>query len=189
VNPFIETYTGITFAPLDPVAADIHVEDIAHALANQCRYTGHCRFRYSVAEHSVRVSEYLEERGASYLVKLWGLLHDASEAYLQDFVTPLKLSPEMGPLYRAAEAKLQVAVCRRFALPELEPAAVRVADKRLLATEVRDLMHGDRDYWNKIEAQPLPGRIRPWGEGVAEFEFLRRYRTLTGDFRAVRKVG
>jgi hypothetical protein len=53
----------------------------------------------------------------------------------------------------------------------------------LLATEVRDLMHGDRLHWKKIQAKPLPERIRPWGADVAEYEFIRRYRHLTGDER------
>jgi uncharacterized protein len=183
VNPFIETYSGHTFAPLDPVFADIRIEDIAHALANQCRFSGHVRFSYSVAEHSVRVSELLERERGSKPLQLWGLLHDASEAYLVDLPTPLKLDVTLGVAYRAAEARMMVAICRRFSLPEKEPPPVRAADRVLLATEVRDLMHGDRDYWSKLEAAPLRERIRPWGAGVAEYEFLRRYRNLTGDER------
>lgn len=176
----IETFTGRTFAPLAPVWTDIQVEDIAHALENQCRFSGHVRSRYSVAEHSVRVSVLLGARGYSRQIQLWGLLHDASEAYLVDLPTPLKAHDVFGRIYRAAEAKLQKAVCRRFSLPEKEPAAVRVADRVLLATEVRDLMHGDRPYWRKIMARPLPERIRPWGAGVGEWEFLRRFRELGG---------
>lgn len=73
-----------------------------------------------------------------------------------------------------------VEVCRAFGLPVKEPAAVRIADAVLLATEVRDLMHGERDYWKKIQAWPLTERIRPWSPDVAEYEFLRRYRELGG---------
>ena len=183
MKPFIETFTGKTFQPLAPVWADIDVRDIAHALSNQCRYSGHTRFRYSVGEHSVRVSELLESKGYGKPVQLWGLLHDASEAYLVDLPTPLKQHPIFAEIYRKAEAALMRAVCRRFSLPEKEPAPVRVADQVLLATEVRDQMHGDRPYWKKIRARPLPERIRPWGSDVAEWEFLRRYRELTGDKR------
>jgi uncharacterized protein len=180
VKPFIETFTGGTFAPLDPTWANIRVEDIAHALSNQGRFSGHTRFRYSVGEHSVRVSEVLEAWGCAPWIQLWGLLHDAAEAYLVDLPTPLKLDAAIGPAYRKAEAKLMLAVCKRFSLPAGEPAEVREADVRLLATEVRDLMHGDRDYWKKIEALPLVERIRPWGADVAEFEFLRRFKMLGG---------
>ena len=180
---FIETFSGHTFAPLEPVFADIRIEDIAHALANQGRYSGHTRFRYSVGEHSVRVSEAIQAAGHAAMVQLWGLLHDASEAYLVDLPRPLKLTKEIGEPYRIVERRLMLAVCKRFSLPPREPAAVRKYDERLLATEVRDLMHGDRDYWKKITAVPLFERIRPWGADVAEYEFLRRYRALTGDQR------
>lgn len=183
MTPFIETYSGHTFSPLKPVFAEIRIEDIAHALSNQCRFSGHTRFRYSVGEHSVRVSERLGECGYRRSVQLWGLLHDASEAYLVDLPTPLKLDEAFAEVYRTAEHRLMAAICRRYSLPVKEPAAVRVADAELLATEVRDLMHGNRAYWRKLKAKPLSGRIRPWGPDVAEFEFLRRYRELTGDKR------
>lgn len=179
MEPFIETFSGHTFSPLEPDWTDIRIEDIAHALANQGRFTGHSRFRYSVAEHSVRVSEAIEKNTElGYVVQLWGLLHDASEAYLVDLPTPLKLTKELGEPYKAAEKRLMAAVCLRFSLPVAEPFAVRLFDARLLATEVRDLMHGDRPYWSKIKERPLPERIRPWGADVAEYEFLRRYRNL-----------
>lgn len=179
-KPFIETYTGGTFAPLDPVFADIKIEDIAHALSNQCRFSGHCRERYSVAEHSVRVSDFLGSEDYPASVQLWGLLHDASEAYLVDLPTPLKQDPTIGYAYQKAEARLMRAVCQAFSLPEKEPAAVRAADAILLATEVRDLMHADRPYWKKLTASALPERIRPWSAHVAESEFLRRFRELGG---------
>lgn len=182
MKPFIETFTGLTFAPLAPEPGKISVFDIAHALSNQGRFTGHTRFRYSVAEHSVRVSELLERWMQPIEVQLWGLLHDASEAYLVDLPTPLKLTPEIGEPYKKAEAALMHAVCLRFGLPLEQPEAVTRADAVMLATEVRDLMHGDRDYWQKISAKPIPEpyRIRPWGADVAEAEFMRRFLLLGG---------
>ena len=50
---WMQTYSGFQFWPLDPRPEEIHVIDIAHSLANQCRYAGHCREFYSVAQHSV----------------------------------------------------------------------------------------------------------------------------------------
>lgn len=183
MKPFIETFTGRTFSPLKPDAKQIVIEDIAHALANQGRYTGHSRFRYSVAEHSVRVSELLEQhipRHSGFMIPLWGLLHDAAEAYLVDLPSPLKLSPAFREPYARAEARLMRAVCRRFGLPTKEPTIVRWADATLLATEVRDLMHADRPYWTKLTHKAVGDRIRPWGADVAEYEFLRRFRLLGG---------
>ena len=53
---FIQTYSGIEFYPLDPRIEEVKLLDIAHALSNICRFTGHCNEFYSVAQHSVLVS-------------------------------------------------------------------------------------------------------------------------------------
>lgn len=181
MKPFIETFTGETFSPLRPDPAMINIKDIAHALANQARFAGHSRFRYSVAEHSVRVSELITDWGYPTWHALWGLLHDASEAYLIDLPTPLKMTKALGEPYRRVEECLMREIVRRFGLrPESEPQCVREADESLLATEVRDLMHGERSYWKKINAKPIPDRIRPWSADVAEFEFIRRFHLLGG---------
>ena len=177
-SPFIETFTGVRFQPLKPNFADIRIEDIAHALSNQCRFSGHVRHFYGVAEHSVRVSRLLTGLGAG--VELWGLLHDASEAYLVDLPTPLKSQSTIGDGYRVAERRLMRAVAKRFGLIGHEPGAVRVADAKLLATEVRDLMFAKPEHWSdgKLPYPPLGPRIVPWSPKTAEDEFLRRYAEL-----------
>ncbi|MBF0612521.1 MAG: hypothetical protein HQL55_15470, partial [Magnetococcales bacterium] len=76
---WIQTFTGRQFWPLAPVLEHIHVQDIAHALSLLCRFNGHCQKFYSVAEHSLHVATILPPELAG-----WGLLHDASEAYLAD---------------------------------------------------------------------------------------------------------
>lgn len=85
MEDYIETYSGRRFYFLEPEADSIDITDIAHSLSLQCRYTGHCRNFYSVAEHSILVSNLLPVR-----LKLAGLLHDASEAYLTDVASPIK---------------------------------------------------------------------------------------------------
>ena len=74
---WIQTYLGIQFWPLDPRPEEVMLFDIAHSLSNMCRFTGHCREFYSVAQHSVIVSQNVPREDAA-----WGLLHDASEAYM-----------------------------------------------------------------------------------------------------------
>src|ERR1035437_9925269 len=130
----ITTYSGIRFWPLQPNPADIRIEDIAHALSNQCRFGGHAREFYSVAEHSVRVSQLCLPEDA-----LSGLLHDASETYLVDLPRPLKLLPEFAP-YREAERRLQRAVAVRFELAPEQPATVTAADDTMLWIEAHSLL-------------------------------------------------
>lgn len=85
MKPWIQTFTGKQFWPLTPKAEDVCIEDIAHALAFKCRFGGHCKTFYSVAEHSCRVAEILRPEH-----QLIGLLHDAAEAYLPDVAAPIK---------------------------------------------------------------------------------------------------
>src|SRR5579862_5085028 len=89
-DSWIQTYTGRKFWPLDPRSWDVCLEDVAHALAVKCRYGGHCRGFYSVAQHSVLVSQLLAEWKADIWTVRWGLLHDANEAYSADVVRPIK---------------------------------------------------------------------------------------------------
>ena len=108
LDGFIGTFSGLRFWPLNPNPEKILIEDVAHSLAHQCRFGGHVWRFYSVAEHSVHVSNLYPSEDV-----LWGLLHDASEAYLVDLPRPLKLLPEFA-LYREAERRLQRAVAVRF---------------------------------------------------------------------------
>jgi len=87
---YIRCYSGKKFWPLDPRPEDVDIIDIAHALSNQCRFTGHVKDFYSVAEHSLAVSFACPRELA-----LVGLLHDADEAYLVDLAAPVKHDPQM----------------------------------------------------------------------------------------------
>jgi hypothetical protein len=167
----IITYNGITFWPLDPRIDEVNIEDIAHSLSMQCRFNGHLRCFYSVSEHSVRVAAQCSPENA-----LWGLLHDASEAYLTDLPAPIK---EEMPDYKKMERIVQAVICEKFGLPIDEPAEVKKNDIILRVTEMRDLRkngHITIDY-NKIE--PLPGTICPWGQEEAKKILLQVFNSLT----------
>ena len=103
---------------VDPLAltpADVRVRDVAHHLARLCRYNGAVQDFLSVARHSLAVSHLCTVRGEPRDVCLWGLLHDAAEAYLGDMVAPLKHRP--GALYyREWEAAVERAVGDAFGL-------------------------------------------------------------------------
>jgi hypothetical protein len=171
------TATGRQFWPLDPRPEEIHIEDIAHALAHQCRFGGHCRFFYSVAQHSVLVSHAVPDR-----LSLWGLLHDAAEAYLVDLPRPIKRYSDLGYTYRVIEAQLMSAICRRFGLPIVEPSEVKRADDVLLMTEKRDVMPESQWEWRET-AEPLTERIVPWNPGIAREAFLCRFDEIAEELR------
>ncbi len=160
-NDWIQTASGRKFYPLRPRAADLHGPDIAHALAQLCRFTGHCHRFYSVAEHSVRVSRlavtYLPDDATPEvrrMVARWGLFHDASEAYLCDIAAPIKRMP-IFDAYRAAEKKLERAIAEWLGLPIDMPAEVKQADLVMLATEARALLGQPPEPWG-LPYPPLP---------------------------------
>jgi hypothetical protein len=164
-NGGILTHTGKVFYPLNPDSKDIDPIDIAHALSNQCRFNGTTKKYYSVAQHSVLVSDMVEPKD-----RLWGLLHDAAEAYLGDLVTPIKRNSAMGVEYRAAEEILMKAVCERFSLHPIMPKSVDLADKSILLAEAEELMHpnwdaGDSPIWGGATSEHIS-----WVAGLFEGE-------------------
>lgn len=166
---WFQTYTGLQFWPFDPLPSEIEIEDIAHALSLQCRFNGHIREFYSVAQHSVLVSAIIESAHAR-----WGLLHDAAEAYIGDMVRPLKIGQ---PDFRCVEAAVMAAVCARFGLQPEEPPEVKQADDILLMTERRDLLVAPPAPWTP-RAQPMDAQIVCWPPGYAKHAFLKRFNEL-----------
>lgn len=171
---FILTYTGVRFWPIDPRPEEVNIADIAHALANLCRYTGHVSRFYSVAEHSCHVADCAPREDA-----LWGLLHDATEAYIGDLARPIKHSDAgFGEAYQVAERRLMRAICIRFELPSRMPESVATFDDRVLETEAHALMPPLGRSWTgraKVEGLEVAG----WTPKRAEREFLRRFHNLT----------
>lgn len=132
---WIQTFSGRRFWPLDPRPDDIDILDIAHALSLCCRFAGHCKWHYSVAQHSVYVSDMCKRD-----LRLAGLLHDAAEAYLGDLVTPVKRHSVLGDEYKLVELRLMEAVAVRFAIPHATFAMIKEVDVRMLMTEKRDVL-------------------------------------------------
>lgn len=171
IGDWIATYSGKRFYPLDPRPEDIDVYDIIHALSNLSRFNGHCTEFYSVAQHSVLVSLMCPDQDA-----LWGLLHDATEAYLADVPSPLKKCPEFA-FYRLAEERLMAVICGVFKLETVEPASVKLADQRILATEARDLTMTEGRGWATV-ADPYDFHIKPWSPEYAKARFGARLHEL-----------
>ncbi|MGD9735073.1 MAG: metal-dependent phosphohydrolase [Solirubrobacterales bacterium] len=173
----IQTVSGRWIDPLAPDPASIDIGDIAQALANQCRFGGHSRAFYSVAQHSTIVSDVCAERGAGPAEALAALLHDAGEAYLVDLPHPLKHRSELGAPYREAEKRLEAAIRERFGLVP-QPAATKPVDRSLLAAE-RQIFAAMNDPWPELEGfEPLEVEIDPWEPARARREFLTRFERL-----------
>lgn len=173
LGDWIQTASGRQFWPLDPRPEDIDIEDVAHALAHQCRFSGHCLRFYSVAEHSVLLSRHVAPEH-----RLWALLHDASEAYLTDVTRPIK--PFLVG-YLEAEAKCMAAVCERFGLPADMPIEVKMADAAILLDERQQNMARCVVEWGlgqAREATPLGVTLEYWQPEEAREAFLSAFDEL-----------
>ena len=177
-TPEIQTVSGARINPFTADAAAISIDDIARALANLCRFGGHCRAFYSVAQHSCHVADFVDARGGTADETHWALLHDAAEAYLGDLPHPIKQHSSLGQLYREAEERLQAVICECFGLQPTPPLVVKEVDRGMLAAERRDLML-DAWVWPELTGvEPIAIEISPWPPDRAADEFRMRHGEL-----------
>ena len=175
MEPWIETYTGKKFWFDRYNPENITIEDIAHALSNVCRYSGHCNRYYSVAEHSYYVSFLVPPELA-----LEGLLHDASEAYMADMPSPLK---QLLPEYKNIEKEVMRQVAEKFSLeagfdkyPE-----IKQADWAQLKIEAYHLLPSRGKEWyfpDSVGVGLVPHGYPP---EIAVDLFLAKYKNLMKD--------
>ena len=182
----IATYTRKSFDLLNPKPEMVCIEDIAHSLAYQCRYTGHTRQFYSVAQHCVLMAEN-EDLPGDQMAKL---LHDAAETYIGDIAKPWKNLLFVGnfgaPHLPAVsvpkfEQKIQDVIGKALGV-DLNPSAeVKESDVRMMATEVRDLMPKmpPSFRWGIDVSNPVDEIIIPWLPEPSEQIFLAMYKMLT----------
>lgn len=174
MKPEIQLRSGLRYNFLDPENCQIPIPDMAFALSNICRYTGHTEF-YSVAQHSVIVSRIVPKSMA-----LEGLLHDGIESVMNDMSGPLKI---LFPEYKKLEHKLEAILFAQMGIKFPFPPEVKRADIVARLTEKRDLLvHSEHVNWTpEIDGlEPSPTVIRPVPPDIAYQMFLDRYWELTG---------
>lgn len=171
---WIETASGVAFPVVDIQPDLIDIEDIAHALSLTCRFAGHCKRFYSVAEHTVAVYRTMNGMGASKNAMRCALLHDASEAYLGDVTRPLKAAL---PEYRKIEHRLQEAIYEAFgAIPtEDERSLIKCVDNMVLRKEAKELMFSAGHMWDFGDIEPSWIEPQCWSPEQAKAEFLFRW--------------
>jgi hypothetical protein len=131
------------FNPIDPEVDKINIIDIAHSLSMQCRFTGHTKEFYSVAQHCINVVNLMKNDSQSKKLMLEGLLHDASEAYLTDIATPVK--PHLVN-YKEIEEKVQSLIYEKYGIIELSKHIVKQYDTICLNMEGYHLMPNKTEW-------------------------------------------
>lgn len=183
-NAFIETYTGLCFYPYD-VIPKFNITDIAHALSMCTRYNGHALKFYSVAEHSILVSDIMHHIAACQKRQcnpMEGLMHDATEAYLSDVPAPFK---QYLHDWKRFDSQLEIKIRTWMGFPEKRPAEVKTADWIALFIEAKHLLPSGGSVF------PDPENLRPralklcntfplnyWRPEDAELKFLIRFQQI-----------
>ena len=187
----LTTVSGVTFDLLEPTVEMVRLADITTGLSNQCRFNGQVSAFYSIAQHSVLVSEEAERRAIlqrlsprSVLeVAFMGLLHDAAEAYVGDIISPLK---HLLPRFSEIEDRVQDTILKALNVRwrgDLEDLIDGV-DKGMFAQEcislrgrsrewARDSLVTDLTQW--LPAKPILSALGP---NEAAGAFMKRYREL-----------
>ncbi len=167
----IMTHSGKYFPFFKPEEYDFDIFTIAHALSKLCRFTGHTRRFYSVAQHSVLVSRILPPEHQKA-----GLLHDAAEAFIGDMSKPLK---DLFPEFKRIEEAIEEALFAQFGIPFPMQPEIKHADLVLLATEQRDLLPPIESQWALLAGiEPMDDVIEPWTPEEAYKAFIRRFVNL-----------
>lgn len=196
IAPFwIQTFTGRAFDLSNPRPEMVDAEDIAHSLSMLCRYTGHCAWFYSVAQHSILVSEIVAATAPE--LGLAALMHDADEAYTNDWSSPMKAlmrrddddhptGERSVPLLVAQQIGKCIRARFHYAVTDAERRLIKHADLTALATEKRDLFGpapqegwGDATGFSMPEPLDTPIQRIP-DPGYWKARFLERFRALGG---------
>lgn len=178
----ITTASGKLFNVLEPRAEDVDINDIAHALANQCRFGGHTSEFMSVAQHSLLVLSVVGNLTApdDLDLHLAALLHDAAEAYLVDVPRPVKEDRSMEG-YRFAEERVWRAITHAFDVPAelIDHPALRTADDMVLVLEALTLLPKDSVHLPPgVDAPRWLLGFRPVAPVKAREGFLAAYRQI-----------
>jgi len=175
LDNYIETYSGKKFYFQNPSHEDISIEDIAHSLSMQCRYTGHCKKFYSIAEHSIHVSCIVPPEYA-----LEALMHDASEAYLTDVASPIK---QVLSEYKIMEQNIERVIFEKYGLQYPFHESIKYADLQLLMLEAKQVMTYCEEWkvFDNVTLDDHDIRITCKIPEEAEYQFMNRFRQLQGE--------
>lgn len=124
---YITTFTGVHFDLEEPTPEMVHIGDIAHHLAYQCRWVGATHVFWSIAQHSVLVAAIVPDH-----LKRWALMHDAAEAYIGDITRPLKT---LLPGVREIESRIMHVIAEKFSLALPEPSELAEYDDQIQRLE------------------------------------------------------
>jgi hypothetical protein len=174
---FIALLSGAKMNYHFPEESDATIEDLASALSNNCRFSGHLPRFYSIAQHLVNASRIVPAEHA-----FTALMHDTAEAFTNDLPTPLKWE---FPVFKELESKIEAAMGAKFGFQFPYPPEVKLADTQMLILE-KFYVKEDETVWpfyeewtrNKVKHLLPKVDLDSWQPRRAKREFLERYYEL-----------
>jgi hypothetical protein len=175
-NRWIGLLSGAILHYDHPETSDVTIDDLASALSNVCRFSGHLPCFYSVAQHLVNTSYIVPPEHA-----FDALMHDTAEAFTNDIPTPLKWT---FPEFKVIESKIEGGMSKLFNFNYPYPAEVKLADTQMLLIE-KKYIKNDTNVWPDYEGYEYEHlvdlvHLEPWQPRRAKREFLERYEELKG---------
>lgn len=173
-DQWIGLLSGAQFNYNRPEESDVTLDDLASALSNICRFSGHLPCFYSVAQHLVNTLKIVDPEFA-----FDALMHDTAEAFTNDLPTPLKWAL---PIFKELEIKIEGAMAEKFGFNYPYPPQVKQADTEMLILEKLYVKKDDR-VWPQYEGIVVDHLIdkvdlKAWQPQRAKREFLERYEEL-----------
>jgi hypothetical protein len=156
---------------------DVDVVDIAHALSLICRFTGHTKYHYSVGQHSIAVSNLCRPK-----IAIYGLMHDAAEAYLTDIAHPIKAGFMWnGKPFSDVEDYLLDIILKALGVPPPSNDAKKEVvsiDREVGVAESIQLMRHQLSWGRNTRVEPANYRVHPWMAEYAEQCFMEKFNDL-----------
>jgi hypothetical protein len=177
-DQWISLLSGAKFNYNKPEESDVTLQDIACALSNVCRFSGHLPRFYSVAQHLVNTSYIVPVEFA-----FTALMHDTAEAFTNDLPTPLKWAL---PIFKELEVKIEGAMSKKFGFEYPYPKEIKEADTIMLMLEKYHVKQCD-EHWPMYE-QYTREYVEPylqyvdltsWRPSIARNKFLERFKELS----------
>jgi hypothetical protein len=193
---YVTTASGRTIHPFhtpEEIAPHLSIADIAHHLANICRFTGAVRSFYSVAQHSVLCAQVAEQKFVAAGEKQWAalalqaLVHDGPEAVMNDLAGPIKLVDAGLEAYHLGERNMAGAIGIWLHLPSDMPDWLNEIDAGMCAIEMRTLLPNAPVRYTgaarsrrgaDFEEQVLQSISNPWPSGEGKVHFLDAFTRL-----------
>ncbi len=187
---WIGLYGGGAIHFADPAQDEIHLEDVAHSLSQLCRFNGHTRRFYPVAEHACLMSDWvMAQPWATPRDGLTALHHDDAEYVIGDMARPVKVTM---PQFKAAEVVLDEALARRFGTEYPFPPWLKILDSRIIKDEKLAVMRPTTLDWGVDGLEPLGiefWRVLGRFPYVTKRRYLRRHHRLTAEWRTALAKG